>query len=93
MARDAVVLARRSDKNAVDLVDHVHYSPTQIARVLGISATKIRQLMDEGSFPRSHGVTKNRGVWGSQVRAYLAAQVASAGFDVCASDCKSEVAS
>lgn len=77
MARAAVVIARRSDKNAVDLVDHVHYSPAQIARIVGLSADTICRMMDEGTFPRSHGVTKRRGVWGRQVRAYLEQQAAS----------------
>lgn len=83
MTRPAVMIAHRSDKNAVDLVDHVHYSPSQIARVVGLSVTTIRKLMDEGKFPRSHGVTPKRGVWGRQVRAYLEQQAASAALDVC----------
>lgn len=70
-------IARRSDKNADVLVDHVHYTPSQIARLVGLCEDTIRKMMDEGTFPRSQGVTKNRGVWGSQVRAYLEAQAAS----------------
>lgn len=78
------VVARRSDKNATELVDWVHYSPSQIARIVGLSKSTIAKLMDEGRFPRSHGVTTRRGVWGRQVRLYLEQQAAaSAAPDVC----------